>query len=99
MVTDVLTLEGLRGRRDEILAVAHRRRARKVAVFGSVARGEARPGSDIDFLVDFEPEASLLDHVGLLQDLEDLLGIGVDVVSRGGLLPRDERIRNEAVEL
>lgn len=95
----MLTLEGLRRRRAEILGVARKRKARKVAVFGSIARGEARPGSDVDLLVDFEPGASLLDHVGLFQDLEDLLGVGVDVVAQGGLKPHDERIRAEAVEL
>ena len=99
MTDDVLTLKGLRLRRSEILAVARRRRAKRIAVFGSVARGEAGPGSDIDFLVDFEPGTSLLDHVGLFQDLEDLLGVGVDVVSRDGLKPRDDHIRQEAVEL
>lgn len=54
-------------------------------LFGSVARGEAVEGSDIDFLVSFEPDRSLLDHIGLQQDLEDLLQTKVDVVSRGGL--------------
>jgi uncharacterized protein len=78
---DVLTIEGLRRRREEILGVARRRKAHRVAVFGSVARGEAHPGSDVDLLVDFEPGASLLDHVGLFQDLEELLGVGVS--SRG----------------
>jgi predicted nucleotidyltransferase len=68
-------------------------------VFGSVARGEVRPGSDLDLLVDFEQGASLLDHVGLFQDLEDLLGVGVDVVARSALKPRDEHIRAEAVNL
>jgi hypothetical protein len=96
---DVLTIEGLRRRRGEILGVARKRKAHRVAVFGSVARGEAHPGSDVDLLVDFEPGASLLDHVGLFQDLEELLGVGVDVVARGGLKPRDGRIRAEAVEL
>jgi predicted nucleotidyltransferase len=96
---DVLTLEGLRRRRAEILGVARRRRAHRVAVFGSVARGEARPGSDLDLLVDFEPGASLLDHVGLFQDLEELLGVGVDVVTRSALKPRDDHIRAEAVDL
>jgi predicted nucleotidyltransferase len=96
---DVLTMEGLRRRRAEILGVARKRRAHRLAVFGSVARGEVRPNSDLDLLVDFEPGASLLDHVGLFQDLEELLGVGVDVVSRRALMPRDSCIRAEAVEL
>jgi hypothetical protein len=99
MTDEVLTLEELRRRRAEILAVARKRRAHRVAVFGSVARGEARPGSDLDLLVDFEPSASLLDHVGLFQDLEELLSVGVDVVTRSALKPRDDHIRAEAVDL
>jgi uncharacterized protein len=50
-------------------------------------------------LVDFEPGASLLDHVGLFQDLEELRGVGVDVVAQSALKPRDEHIRAEAVDL
>ena len=99
MTDDVLTMEGLRRRRTEILDAARKRRARRIAVFGSVARGEARPGSDLDLLVDFEPGASLLDHVGLFQDLEELLGVGVDVVTQNALKPRDDHIPAEAVEL
>src|SRR5215470_4940006 len=100
MVTDVvLTMEGLSLRRAEILGIARKRKAYRNAVFGSVARGEARPDSDLDLLVDFEPGASLLDHVGLFQDLEELLGVGVNVVTRSALKPRDEHIRAEAVDL
>ena len=87
MTDDVLTLEGLRRRRAEILGVARKRRARRVAVSGSVARGEAHPDSDLDLLVDFEPGASLLDHIGLFQDLEDLLGVGVNIVARSASKP------------
>jgi uncharacterized protein len=96
---DVLTFEGLRRRRGEILRIARKRRAYRVAVFGSVARGDAGPDSDLDLLVDFEPGTSLIDHVGLFQDLEELLGIGVDVVARSALKPRDKHIRDEAVDL
>ena len=95
----MLTIEGLRRRRAEILGVARKRGARRIAVFGSVARGEAQPDSDLDLLVDFEPGASLLDHIGLFQDLEDLLGVGVDVVARSTLKTRDDHIRAEAVDL
>lgn len=84
-------------RRAEILAVVRRYRGRSASVFGSVARGEDREGSDIDFLVEFEPGASLFDLMHLEDDLGELLGVSVDVVSVGGLLPRDDHIRREAV--
>ena len=98
-MSSVTTLDALRSRRTEILAAARRRHAARIRVFGSVARGEAGPESDVDFLVDFEPEASLLDQVGLINDLRELLGVGVDVISSGGLRPRHDSIRSEAVEL
>jgi uncharacterized protein len=96
---DVLTMEGLRRRRAEIFGVARKRRAHRIAVFGSVGRGEASPDNGLDLLVDFEPGASLLDHVGLFQDLEELLGVEVNVVTRNALKPRDDHIRSEAVDL
>jgi hypothetical protein len=85
--------------RDEILKIAARHRARTVRVFGSVARGDAGEGSDIDFLVDFEDDSSLFDLLHLAEDLRELLGHPVDVVSAGGLKVRDDRIVAEAVEL
>ncbi len=87
-------------RREEILAIAARHGARTVRVFGSVVRGEETPASDLDLLVEFEPGRSLLDHIALAQDLKDLLGREVDVVTEGGLhwYIRD-RICREAVPL
>jgi uncharacterized protein len=61
--------------------------------------GEARPDSDLDLLGDFEPGPSVLDHVGLFQDLEELLGVGVDVDARSALKPQEEHIRAEVVDL
>lgn len=68
-------------------------------MFGSVARGDATEHSDIDFLVEFEPESSLLDLLRLQDELTDMLGRPVDIVSVGGLKPRDDHIRAEAVPL
>ena len=59
--------------------------ARRIRVFGSVARGEARPDSDLDLLADWEPGRSLLDHVALAQDLEDLLGVKVHIGTENSL--------------
>jgi uncharacterized protein len=95
----VLTMEGLRRNREEIFSVARKRRAYRIAVFGSVARGEARPGSDLDLLVDFEQGASLLDHIGLFQGLEKLLGVEVNVVACNALKSHDDHIRAEAIDL
>lgn len=84
-------------RREDIAAVVHRHKGRSVWVFGSVARGEERPESDIDFLVEFEPGSSLFDLMDLEAELAALLGVSVDVVSVGGLKDRDRHIRDEAV--
>jgi uncharacterized protein len=76
----MLSLDTLRSeRRDEILRLAARRGAHNVRVFGSVARGEDNPNSDLDLLVAWEPGRSLLDHSGLVQDLQELLGVKVHV--------------------
>ena len=94
------TIRDVRHRRDEILRVAAEHGARNVRVFGSAVRGEAKEGSDVDVLVELDEDRSLLDHIALKQDLEDLLGTKVDVVTEGGLhrLLRD-RILAEAVPL
>lgn len=71
----------IQNERQQILRIAGRYGATKLRVFGSVARGQATDKSDIDFLVEFSPQASLLDHVAFTQDLEELLGRKVDVVN------------------
>jgi len=81
-------LELVQTKREAILQIAARRGARNVRLFGSVARGEAKPDSDVDFLVDLEPGRSLLDLGGLLMDLQQLLECKVDVVTEAGLRPR-----------
>ena len=83
----------------EINEIVRRHRGRSVSLFGSVARGDETPTSDIDLLVDFEPGSSLFDLFHISQELEALLGIPVDVVSTGGLKERDHHIRQEAVPL
>lgn len=75
----------LKDKRDDILRIAKMRGAKNIRVFGSIARGESGPGSDMDFLVDMEPDRSLLDLGGLLMDLQELLGCPVDVVETEGL--------------
>lgn len=87
----------------EILrAAAARHGARNVRVFGSVARGTATEGSDLDLLVDFEPGRNLFDLVGLKQEIEEVLGgrKKVDVVTENALPPHvRKRMLREAVSV
>ncbi len=97
----MVTLESLRAeKRDQILRLAKQHGAGSIRIFGSVARGEACETSDLDLLVDWEPGRSLLDHVALVQDLEELLGTRVHVGTEGSLhwYARD-RILREATPL
>ena len=90
----------LRERRTDILQLATQHGARRVRIFGSIIRGTATESSDIDLLVAFEPDRSLLDLIGFKQDLQELLGRPVDVVSEGGLSPYlKDRILHEAQPL
>jgi len=92
--------ERLNAKRDEILRIAAKYGARKVRIFGSVARGEAGPDSDVDVLVDLEPGRSLFELGGLLMDLQDLLDCKVDVVTEKGLRNRiRDRVLQEAVPI
>ena len=88
----------LQSRREEILSIAERYGARNVRVFGSPARGEGRPDSDIDILVTVRDHASLLELVAIKQDLEDLLGSTVHVVTEDAISPYvREQVLREAV--
>lgn len=90
----------LRRERRAVLDTAARYGAGNVRVFGSVARGEDQPDSDVDLLVDLAADRGLLDLVGLRQNLEDLLGVKVDVVPAAGLRPGlKEQAEREAVLL
>ncbi len=92
--------ETIKVKRPEILRIASKYGARNVRVFGSVARGDENAASDLDLLVEFESTRSLLDHVALIQDLGELLGRKVDVVSQKALhwYIRD-KVLSEAVPL
>ncbi len=90
-------LEDLRRLKPEL---AKRYPIKELGVFGSCARGEQRPDSDLDVLVDFDGPVGLLDFVGLKQDLSDELGVGVDLVMAEAPKPRIwQRIRAEVVML
>ena len=92
--------ELLKEKREEILRTASKHGARNVRVFGSVARGEARPDSDVDLLVEVGPDRTPFFPGGLIADLEELLGKKVQVVTQEGLhwYIRD-RVLEEAVPL
>lgn len=89
-----------RRKRTDILQIANRHGATNLRVFGSHARGEAEPGSDLDVLIELDARRSLLDLIALKQDLEDLLGCSVDVVTEASVSPYfRERVRREALPL
>jgi hypothetical protein len=90
----------LQERREEILQIAARYGAKDVRVFGSRSRGEARPGSDLDLLIRLEPGRTLLDMIAIKQDIEDLLGCKVDVVTENAISRYiREQVLSEAVPL
>ena len=83
-----------------VAAVMYRRGVVRAGVFGSVARGDAGPDSDVDFLVEFEPGRSLVDLAGLRLDLAEVLHRDVDVATRNSLHPAmREQILDELVPI
>lgn len=81
-VEAIRSLDDLRRQRKQIIALAQQHRVLQIAVFGSVLRGTLEVNSDVDFLVDFEPDYSLRDLIRLTQGLQELLGRRVEVVDR-----------------
>jgi predicted nucleotidyltransferase len=92
--------EVLKDKREDILRIAAKHGAHHIRVIGSVARGEARPDSDVDFLVELEPDRSLFDHAALMIELAAFLGRKVDVATERGMRPHiRERVLQDAVPL
>ena len=92
--------EQIKHKRKDILRLAKRYGVTEMSVFGSTARGEDTPESDIDFLVELEPGRSLFNVGGLLLDLESLLGCKVDVVTEKSLhWYIREKVLSEAIPL
>jgi len=93
-------IDELKKRRDDILRIAEKHGAYNVRVFGSIVRGEARPDSDVDILVEVGTRHSAFFPGGLVADLEELLGRHVDVVTEKGLNALIKaRVLHEAVAL
>lgn len=90
----------IKSKREAILDIAKKYGATKLSVFGSMARGEESPESDVDIIVEMEKGSSLLDIIAIKQDIEELLGRKVDIVTEASISPY---IRNtvlkEAVNL
>lgn len=85
--------------REAILAAAERNQARSIALVGSVARGEEGDHSDIDFLADFLPGATLFNVAGLQIELRELLGQEVDIVYRAGLRDHCRSMLDDTIPL
>lgn len=82
--------EALARHRHEVIAVLARHRMSRPRVFGSVAAGTDQPGSDLDLVVDARVDLDLLDIVDAASELEDLLGVRVDIVTSRSLSPEHE---------
>ena len=92
--------DAIREKREAIIRIAARHGATRVRLIGSVARGEARPDSDVDLLVTWSEGASLLDQAALMLELENLLGRKVDIASDGWVKPSiRESVYRDAITL
>jgi len=99
-VVDSTVGDAIREKRQAILRIAARHGASQVRLIGSVARGEARPDSDVDLLVTWNEGTSLLDQAALMLELENLLGRKVDLASDGWVKPSiRESVYRDAIAL
>ena len=90
----------IQAKRGEILEIGHRYGAHDIRIFGSIARGDQTEDSDLDIIVRFDPDRTLFDQGGFLMDLQDLLGVKVDVISERAMRPQfREHVMTEAVSL
>jgi len=97
---DMCMMDEITAKRDEIYAIARKHKAEKLWVFGSCARREERPDSDVDFLVKFSDGAEFGSQVALGDDFNTYFGRKVDVVSDRGLSPYiGKLIRKEALPI
>lgn len=96
----MITLDTIRlEKRAEIVRLGELHGARQIRVFGSVARGDNTPASDVDLLVEMDQGRTLFDLAGFVADVQDLLGVRVDVVTVGGLRYLRDQILAEAVPI
>jgi predicted nucleotidyltransferase len=99
-VANLAVGDAIREKREAIIRIAARHGATRVRLIGSVARGEARPDSDVDLLVTWSEGASLLDHSALMLEFENLLGRKVDIASDGWVKPSiRESVYRDAIAL
>ena len=93
-------LNQIRIKKEEILDIASKHGAINIRIFGSIVRGESKPGSDIDFLIDTGPKTSPWFPAGLILDLEELLGKPVEIITERALNPYcKESVLREAIPL
>jgi uncharacterized protein len=96
----MVTKDILRQKREDIRRIAAKHGVSSIRVFGSVARGQAKPDSDLDLLIDVGPTTSSWFPAGLILDLENLLGCRVEVVTEKGLNPQlREQVLSEAMPI
>ncbi|MCW3130542.1 MAG: nucleotidyltransferase family protein [Methanophagales archaeon] len=80
----------------KVVSILVRHRVKKIAIFGSYARDEAKPESDVDILVEFSERKSLLDLVGIEQELSEALGVKADLLTEKSISPYlIDRIKSE----